>query len=368
MESPTSVANLQDLLQSNRDCKFLPVGAGTKNCLSVAQSATPVGTSQLAGIVSYDPTEFLISAQSGTSVRVLRETLGTNGQYFPFDPIFVDNGATIGGMIASGVSGPLHLPYSGIRDFVMEVALVDGLGKVVRGGGKVVKNAAGFDLPKLMVGSHGRMGILTEVTLKVLPEPQATESIAFQCSSLDQCLRLTQKLQAQVLPIVGIEFDSSFQCVVTFSGPADSLQHCMQRAALSAGMGGMRVDKSEALGSRALLHATLSAEEFLIRLATNTKFLTSSLAEISEVFSSYVVASGGCVIWAKVNSAFLDSLHRQLFEAGISGMILRSGAEESISSPLLGVPPSPSLLRRIKQALDPEQRFVDYSFRTLQCP
>ena len=210
----------------------LPHGALTKSALAAgSERVTPLDMRPLRGILSYEPSEFLITALAGTPVSELQTTLGEQGQYLPFDPLFVSGGATIGGTVASGVSGPNRLLYGGLRDFVMEVELVDGLGKLVRGGGKVVKNAAGFDLPKLMVGSYGRLGILTEVTLKVFPQPQACATLMAELADLEQCVAAAQRLLAKPLPVAALDMDLNGKLFVRFAGPAPALGNVLTRAA-----------------------------------------------------------------------------------------------------------------------------------------
>src|SRR5436190_11409249 len=114
----------------------------------------------LSGMMEYDPAEFTFTALAGTPLAVVQKELAGNGQYLPFDPPLAAQGATLGGTVAAGLSGPGRLRYGGVRDFIVGVQWVDGSGTVIRGGGKVVKNAAGFDFPKLFTGSLGRLGIL----------------------------------------------------------------------------------------------------------------------------------------------------------------------------------------------------------------
>src|SRR6185503_15751320 len=134
--------------------RSLPRGGGTKDALSSAGGETTrLDLGGCAGIVEYAPSEFTVTALAGTPIAEMVAALGERGQYLPFDPILVEAGATLGGTIAAGVSGSGRARYGGIRDFILGVRFLDGGGTLVRGGGKVVKNAAGFDLPKLMVGS-----------------------------------------------------------------------------------------------------------------------------------------------------------------------------------------------------------------------
>ena len=158
--------------------RVLAVGAGTKPRLSaVGADVGRISTRKLSGIVEYEPSEFTITALAGTPVKDLVAALAERGQYLPFDPLFAEAGAPIGGTVAAGLGGPGRFRFGGLRDFILGVRFVDGGGRLLRLGGKVVKNAAGFDLPKFLVGSLGRFGALAEVTFKVFPRARATRTL-----------------------------------------------------------------------------------------------------------------------------------------------------------------------------------------------
>ncbi len=162
----------------------------------------------------------------------------------PFDPVLIQGGATLGGSIASGISGPCRLLYGGLRDFMLEVQLCDSAGREIRGGGKVVKNAAGFDLPKLVVGSYGRMGIITEATLKVFPRPAGHLTLRIACSSLRSSLERAVKLLSMPLPIAALEIEPGPELLVRIAGPVDSLSGMAERInrALPTGTKSERVE------------------------------------------------------------------------------------------------------------------------------
>ena len=159
----TTAAELADAVRSAP--RALGVGAGTKPRLSaVGADVVKISTVGMRGIVEYEPSEFTFTALAGTPVKEIASALAERGQYLPFDPLLVDAGATIGGTVAAGLGGPGRFRFGGLRDFIVGVRFVDGGGRLLRMGGKVVKNAAGFDLPKFFVGSLGRYGALAEVT------------------------------------------------------------------------------------------------------------------------------------------------------------------------------------------------------------
>jgi glycolate oxidase FAD binding subunit len=176
MGSPASPDELADAVRSSP--RVIAVGGGTKPRLSaVASDVVRLSTARLSGILEYDPSEFTFTALAGTPVREIAAALAEKGQYLPFEPPLAEAGATLGGTVAAGLSGPGRFRFGGLRDFILGVRFVDGGGRLLRLGGKVVKNAAGFDLPKFLVGSLGRFGILAEVTFKVFPRPATTRTV-----------------------------------------------------------------------------------------------------------------------------------------------------------------------------------------------
>ena len=172
----TTPAELAEAVRSAP--RVLAVGARTKPRLSaVASDVVKISTAKLSGIVEYEPSEFTFTALAGTPVKEIAAALAERGQYLPFDPLLVDAGATIGGTVAAGLGGPGRFRFGGLRDFIVGVRFVDGGGRLLRMGGKVVKNAAGFDLPKFFVGSVGRFGALADVTFKVFPRAMTTRTL-----------------------------------------------------------------------------------------------------------------------------------------------------------------------------------------------
>ncbi len=146
----------------------VPVGAGTQREVG---GPVPTGTEVGApsGIVAYDPAELTVTAGAGTSVDELDAALGAHAQECVLDPR--DRRATLGGLLAVGLSGPRRLRYGPLRDRVLEVRFATADGRLVRGGGPTVKNVTGFDLPRLLVGSFGTLGVLTRVILRCQPRP-----------------------------------------------------------------------------------------------------------------------------------------------------------------------------------------------------
>jgi glycolate oxidase FAD binding subunit len=181
--TPASVRELVDAVRSSP--RVIAIGAGTKPRLTqVAEEFTRVSTAKLRGIIDYEPSEFTFTALAGTPLKEISAVLAQSGQYLPFDPILADVGATLGGTVAAGLSGPGRFRFGGVRDFILGVRFVDGTGRLLRLGGRVVKNAAGFDIPKFFVGSVGRFGVLAEITFKVFPRPLGTRTLRIEAKDI----------------------------------------------------------------------------------------------------------------------------------------------------------------------------------------
>ncbi|WP_408600780.1 glycolate oxidase subunit GlcE [Pseudomonas sp. PLMAX] len=175
-------------------------GANTKAFLGRVTAGEILDTRSHRGIVSYDPTELVITVRCGTPLAELAKVLDAAQQMLPCEPPSFGDDATVGGMIACGLSGPRR-PWSGsVRDFVLGTRVITGLGKHLHFGGEVMKNVAGYDLSRLMAGSYGILGLITEVSLKVLPKPRQALSISLQMNAEHALLRLAEWGQ-QPLPI-----------------------------------------------------------------------------------------------------------------------------------------------------------------------
>ncbi len=146
-------------------------GGGTRDEFGAPnRAADRLSVKALSGILDYDPAELVLTARAGTPLAELNEAVAARGQAFAFEP-WGDAGSTIGGVVAAGVAGPRRVSAGSARDHLLGFEAVSGRGERFRAGAKVVKNVTGYDLPKLLCGSWGRLAVLTEVTLKVLPRP-----------------------------------------------------------------------------------------------------------------------------------------------------------------------------------------------------
>lgn len=160
-------------------------GGGSKNFWGAALRQTRVlSTRELNGILSYEPSELVITAQAGTALKEVESTLAQHGQCLAFEPPHFGPEATIGGAVACGLSGPARASVGALRDYVLGLQLINGQGQLLTFGGQVMKNVAGYDVSRLIAGSWGTLGLLTEVSLKVLP--MAAGQATLRCEGLAQ--------------------------------------------------------------------------------------------------------------------------------------------------------------------------------------
>ncbi|TDB01415.1 glycolate oxidase subunit GlcE [Halomonas marinisediminis] len=176
------------------------VGGDTKAFYGREVEGEALSTREHRGITEYDPVELIVSVRAGTPLRELESVLAANGQMLPCEPPHFGEEATVGGMIATGLSGPRR-PWAGsVRDFVLGTRIITRQGSEQRFGGQVMKNVAGYDLSRLMVGAQGTLGLITEVSMKVLPLPAATRSLHLEMS-LPEALEKLAEWGREPLPI-----------------------------------------------------------------------------------------------------------------------------------------------------------------------
>jgi glycolate oxidase FAD binding subunit len=166
-------------------------------------------TAEHKGIIHYEPTELVITARSGTTLVELEKTLADNNQMLGFEPPHFSVNATLGGTVSSGLAGPRRASAGAVRDFVLGTRLINGLGQSVRFGGEVMKNVAGYDVSRLMVGAMGTLGILLDISLKILPRPEVEQTLVLSCS-FRQALAKLQTLARYPLPISASCCDGEF--------------------------------------------------------------------------------------------------------------------------------------------------------------
>jgi len=188
-------AALQIIGGNSKDFYGNPLGAE-----SPGRPISPLSTRELQGITSYEPSELVISCLAGTPLAELEAALAAAGQCLPFEPPRFAEGGTVGGMVAAGLAGPARRYVGSVRDYVLGISLLNGKGELLHFGGQVMKNVAGYDVSRLMAGALGILGVLCELSLKVLPVSAATATLRFDCNE-QEALRRMHDWATQPLPL-----------------------------------------------------------------------------------------------------------------------------------------------------------------------
>ncbi len=355
-------ANAEDAARyvlNNRNLR--PRGEGTKSALSSPRAEERIiDLSKISGILEYSPQEFTISALAGTPVREIENALAENNQYLPFDPPLVAAGATLGGTLAAGLSGPGRRRYGGIRDFVLGVRFIDGLGNLVMGGGKVVKNAAGFDFPKLMAGSLGRLGIVIEATFKVFPRPHSHTTLAMDCGSLGDALKGIHKLNSVSIDLEALDLVPAGRLYIRIGGFAESFPKRLQRLRECLQQEGRILDETgeTAYWREAREFSWAAPDGFLIKIPMTLSKMEKFDQAMESAGLERRYSSGACLAWVGgKDSEQLPSIDVKLDDLDLSGLVLRG----EVDYPILGVCSGFGFLQRIKTALDPDNRFLPFS-------
>jgi len=350
--SPTALPELVEAVRSTP--RLLAIGAGTKPRLS-SVDAIHLSTRALAGILEYDTSEFTFTALAGTPVSQIVAALAERGQYLPFDPMCVSAGATIGGTVVAGLSGPGRFRFGGVRDFILGIRFVDGTGRLLRMGGKVVKNSAGFDLPKFFVGSLGRFGVLVELTFKVFPTPPARLTLRLAARGVEPAARMLTEIANSRWEPEALDLPPHDDHLwVRLAGPEVAIEEISRE--ILARWPGEKMPATKAEASWASLGDFDWAGNRLIKLALTANVLPALARSLSDLDAIVHVSAGGNVGFLSLHShadaALLDKLDEQLRKLSLRGVALRG------QGPLwYGAHNHSEIARAVKNALDPQNRF-----------
>lgn len=215
-------------------------GGGTKHFYgnpADGQNHVLLDTTNYSGIVDYEPTELVITARAGTRLADLEAVLNQKGQMLAFEPPHFGEAATLGGCVAAGLSGPRRAAVGSVRDFVLGVRMLDGQGEDLHFGGQVMKNVAGYDVSRLMVGAMGTLGVLLEISLKVLPRPSTEVTVRLQLDEKTAIEKMNQ-WAGKPLPISATCYVDG-ELFLRFSGAESAVR------AAQARLGGEELTESE---------------------------------------------------------------------------------------------------------------------------
>lgn len=336
--------------------RIRPRGGGTKPALSrPPRGVASLDLSGLSGIVEYEPEEYTFTALAGTPVAEVQKRLAREGQYLPFDPVLARAGATLGGTVAAGTGGSGRYRYGGIRDFLLGIRFVSGRAELVRGGSRVVKNAAGFDLPKLMVGSLGRLGVLVEMTFKVFPLAQRWLTLEASLPGLPEALEAIRRLRAAPLDLAAVDLEPPGRLLVRVGGRRESVGPRLERVRELVGHG------AELQGQEERDHWDAVREFDWVPADWNlmkVPMTTSRIVELEENLRSVPFrtryCAGGSLAWLAWSGP-LDPVDWALDHLDLTGLVIRGNGD--MARP--GRTQDRVFSKRIQGALDPDGRFSE---------
>jgi len=316
-------------------------GGGSKDFYGGPLRGAVLDTRRHAGIVAYDPTELVITARAGTPLTEIEAALAGAGQMLAFEPPHFDEAATLGGVIAAGLSGPRRAAAGSARDFVLGVKMIDGRGELLNFGGQVMKNVAGYDVSRLMAGAMGCLGLLLEVSLKVLPLPAMETTLRLEVPQ-GRALELLNGWAGRPLPISASCWEDDV-LMLRLSGANAAV------AAASRQFGGDSVADGAAFW-RALReqHAAFFADDTpLWRLSL------PSVAAPLDLPGVQLLEWGGSLRWLKSGAA-PGRIRAAASRAGGHATLFRGGEEARAEGVFQTLPPPLlALHRQLKRAFDP---------------
>lgn len=308
-------------------------GGGSKDFYGLRLQGETLSTRALSCIVSYEPSELVITALAGTPLAELEALLASQGQCLAFEPPHFGAASTVGGMVAAGLSGPARANVGAVRDFVLGLEMINGQGEVLRYGGQVMKNVAGYDVSRLMAGSWGTLGVITEVSLKVLPTAPAEATLRFDRCSQKQALDWLNHWGGQPLPLNAsnwLEEDGKGTLYLRLRGARAAVQAAILR------LGGERLD-SDAVTSDWSASRDLSLPWFQQRAADHCLWRLSVPAataplQLPAEAKGPFIDWHGAQRWVQAPRSSAGALQQLAHAAGGSASLLRAESASEISA------------------------------------
>lgn len=206
------------------------IGGDSKAFLGRRIAGSPIHMSEYKGIICYEPTELYLTVRAGTLLSEVNNALACHRQMLAFEPAQINENTTIGGVIATGLSGPRRAFSGAVRDYVLGIRCLNGFGQELTFGGQVMKNVAGYDLSRLMTGAYGTLGVILDVTLKVVPLPEV-EKTCVGNMPLDKALTKMLGLSAQAIPVSASCYDGE-TLFIRLSGNESAVKEATQKIGL----------------------------------------------------------------------------------------------------------------------------------------
>ncbi len=339
-------------------------GGGSKDFYGARLGGEVFDTRSYSGIISYEPSELVVTVRAGTALAALEASLAECGQCLAFDPPHFGPEATVGGMVATGLSGPSRAAVGAVRDYILGLELINGQGELLRFGGQVMKNVAGYDVSRLMAGAWGTLGLLTDISLKVLPMQRAQATLYYECTA-QQALDKLSAGAAKPLPINASLWQQSGDgdqghLLVRLRGAVAAVQSALD------GMGGTMLDHGQAdaawLACREQQLPWFSAMDPSHALWRLSLPATTPVLPCTEEGLQPLMEWGGALRWVQAPMQHAQALQALATSVGGSAVCFRPGPQVGlVASDDFGFTPASPALRqvqqRLKHAFDPHGIF-----------
>jgi len=314
---------------------------GTKDFYGGTAHGDELSARDYRGIVSYEPTELVITARAGTPLAEIESVLREKSQMLAFEPPHFGAAATLGGCVAAGLSGPRRAYAGAVRDFVLGVRMLDGKGDDLRFGGQVMKNVAGYDVSRLMTGSLGTLGVLLEVSLKVLPRPHGETTLQLECDEA-RAIALMNAWAEKPLPITATAYRDG-NLSVRLSGARVAVDAAARK------IGGPAVDP--ALAERFWADIREHVDPFFAGGKPLWRLSVKPTTPPLGLPGEQLIEWGGALRWL-MSDAEPTTMREAAARAGGHATLFRGGDKSAgVFHPL--VPTLMKLHRNLKRAMDP---------------
>lgn len=314
-------------------------GGNSKNFIGRNIHGNTLSIKNHTGVIEHEPTELYITARSGTLLKDIEQEIAQCNQIIPFEPPHFGSTATIGGMVATGLSGPRRASCGAVRDSVLGLEIINGKGELLKFGGKVMKNVAGYDISRLMCGSFGTLGVLTSISFRLIPKPECEKSIAIASTSQDAIKRMNE-LASTPIPITATFFDGE-DLYIRLSGSQSAVQKCIQN------IGGDILGNDNAFWNsvKEQSHRFFSTGLPLWRIS-----VPPNTPELNLV-GQYAMEWNGALRWYASNEN-PDTLRKEANKAGGHACLFRGASSNDIFHPLGKT--TYLINKKLKKVFDPE--------------
>lgn len=330
-----------DAINNKRVLKI--IGGNSKSFYGRKTEAEVITTIEHSGVTNYEPGELVITARAGTSLTEIESLLKSKNQRLVFEPPYFSETATLGGAIATGINGPCR-PWSGsARDSVLGVKMINGQGQILSFGGEVMKNVAGYDVSRLMTGSLGTLGMLLEISLKVLPISEKTKTIIIDCDD-DNVIQRCVEINRRFLPITAMTYYKK-QLHIRLSGNTASVDAAIKK------LEGSMVEVNDFFSSiREQTHAFFNQPGTLWRIS-----VPPATPHMQELSGEWMIDWGGAQRWLISDMKAEDIRIKVEAKNGHATIFKNDNNADDVFQPLTNT--QLHLHRMIRKAFDPNNVF-----------